>query len=85
MVDIRVTRIVPASLSEGGTFVINVPILEPQQKHASIFQVFDSMALKGSFIIHNDHDPKPMYYQLLSERAKRLLGNTSTKALNGGI
>ena len=42
--DIRVTRIVPASLSEGGTFVINVPILEPQQKHASFFQVFDSMA-----------------------------------------
>lgn len=68
--DISVTRIVPAHLSEGGTFVINVPILEPQQKHASIFQVFDSMMPGEAFIIHNDHDPKPMYYQLLSERGE---------------
>ncbi|MCC6447286.1 MAG: DUF542 domain-containing protein [Chitinophagaceae bacterium] len=49
-------------------FVINVPEIEPRLKHATIFQVFDSLAPGESLIIHNDHDPKPVYYQLLSER-----------------
>ncbi len=48
--------------------VINVPEIEPRLKHATIFQVFDSLAPGESLIIHNDHDPKPVYYQLLSER-----------------
>jgi len=30
--------------------------------------VFDNLSGGGSLIIHNDHDPKPVYYQLLGER-----------------
>ncbi len=47
---------------------INVPSIEPRFKHSTIFQVFDSLAGGESLTIHNDHDPKPVYYQLLGER-----------------
>lgn len=66
--DIRVTRTVPEHLSEGGTFVLNVPAIAPPSKHAAIFQVFDSRSPGESFIIHNDHDPKPLYHQLSETR-----------------
>lgn len=47
---------------------INVPLIEPKLKHPTIFKVFDGLAGGESLIIHNDHDPKPVYYQLLGER-----------------
>lgn len=47
---------------------IDVTLIEPKLKHPTIFQVFDSLAGGESLIIHNDHDPKPVYYQLLGER-----------------
>lgn len=47
---------------------IDVPTLEPRMKHATIFRVFDTLEAGESLIIHNDHDPKPVYYQLLGER-----------------
>lgn len=68
--DIRVTRIVPASLSEGGLLVLNVPGIEPKHKHATIFHVFENMGPGEAFIIHNDHDPKPLYYQLLNDHGE---------------
>ncbi|MBS1629460.1 MAG: iron-sulfur cluster repair di-iron protein [Bacteroidetes bacterium] len=51
-----------------GATVINVPSIEPRLKHATIFKVFDTLKPGESLIIHNDHDPKPVYYQLQSER-----------------
>jgi len=47
---------------------INVTLIEPKLKHPTIFQVFDGLAGGESLTIHNDHDPKPVYYQLLGER-----------------
>lgn len=47
---------------------INVPQIEPKLKHPTIFRVFDALAGGESLTIHNDHDPKPVYYQLLGER-----------------
>ncbi|WP_276361922.1 iron-sulfur cluster repair di-iron protein [Daejeonella sp. H1SJ63] len=47
---------------------INVPLIEPRLKHPTIFRVFDELNEGESLIIHNDHDPKPVYYQLLGER-----------------
>lgn len=47
---------------------IDVTLIEPKLKHPTIFQVFDSLAGGETLIIHNDHDPKPVYYQLLGER-----------------
>jgi regulator of cell morphogenesis and NO signaling len=48
--------------------ILNVTLLESKQKHPSIFARFDELAAGESLTIHNDHDPKPLYYQLLSER-----------------
>ncbi|MBC5994510.1 iron-sulfur cluster repair di-iron protein [Pontibacter cellulosilyticus] len=50
---------------------LDVTVLEPRMKHPTIFEWFDSLKGGEAFIIHNDHDPKPLYYQLLGER-----GNT---------
>lgn len=47
---------------------LNVTLLEPRQKHPTIFQYFDKLHEGESLVIHNDHDPKPLYYQLLGER-----------------
>ncbi|MBL7890795.1 MAG: iron-sulfur cluster repair di-iron protein [Bacteroidia bacterium] len=48
--------------------IINVTLIEPRLKHPTIFEKFDSLLPGEGFVIHNDHDPKPLYYQLLGER-----------------
>jgi regulator of cell morphogenesis and NO signaling len=48
--------------------ILDVTLLEPRVKHPTIFQRYDDLAEGESLIIHNDHDPKPLYYQLLGER-----------------
>ncbi len=48
--------------------ILDVTVIEPKFKHPTIFQKFDALIQGESFIIHNDHDPKPLYYQLLGER-----------------
>lgn len=48
--------------------IIDVTIIEPRLKHPTIFENFDELTAGEAFIIHNDHDPKPLYYQLLGER-----------------
>lgn len=53
--------------------MLDVTVLEPRLKHPTIFNRFDSLKPGEEFTIHNDHDPKPLYYQLLAER-----GNTFT-------
>ncbi|MDF2449072.1 MAG: hemerythrin [Bacteroidota bacterium] len=47
---------------------LDVTVIEPKFKHPTIFQKFDLLNAGDAFIIHNDHDPKPLYYQLLGER-----------------
>lgn len=48
--------------------ILNVTALEPRLKHPTIFVRFDELKAGESLTIHNDHDPKPLYYQLLGER-----------------
>ncbi|WP_242920132.1 iron-sulfur cluster repair di-iron protein [Pontibacter liquoris] len=50
------------------TEIIDVTVIEPRLKHPTIFDRFDNLKGGESLIIHNDHDPKPVYYQLLGER-----------------
>lgn len=49
---------------------LDVTQIEPRLKHPTIFEKFDGLASGSSFIIHNDHDPKPLYYQLIAERGQ---------------
>lgn len=44
--------------------------IEPRYKHATIFQTYEDLAVGESFILHNDHDPKPLYYQFTAEKGK---------------
>jgi regulator of cell morphogenesis and NO signaling len=48
--------------------ILDVTIIEPRLKHPTIFQHFDALSEGEAFVIHNDHDPKPLYYQLVGER-----------------
>jgi len=50
--------------------ILNVSILEPRLKHPTIFIRFDELVTGESLTLHNDHDPKPLYYELLAERGK---------------
>jgi regulator of cell morphogenesis and NO signaling len=49
---------------------LNVTALEPRLKHPRIFEIYDGLNPGNAFIIENDHDPKPLYYQLLAERGQ---------------
>ena len=49
-------------------FVLNVTLIEPRLKHPTIFKHFDALKPGQAFQILNDHDPKPLYYQMLGER-----------------
>lgn len=47
---------------------LDVTLLEPKQKHPVIFVRFDALTEGESLCLYNDHDPKPLYHQLLGER-----------------
>ncbi len=46
---------------------LDVRTLVPMQRHATIFEHVDELAPGASFILVNDHDPKPLYYQMEAE------------------
>lgn len=48
--------------------ILDVTILAPNLKHSTIIEYFDNLEENESLTIHNDHDPKPLYYQLIAER-----------------
>ena len=47
--------------------IIDVRSLIPAQRHARIFQLVNELQPGGAFVLVNDHDPKPLYYQLQAE------------------
>ncbi len=49
---------------------LNVTLIEPRFKHPAIFEKFDALQSGEGFIIHNDHDPVPLYYQMIAERGE---------------
>ena len=40
----------------------------PMMRHPKIFELFDALQSGEAVVLVNDHDPKPLYYQLLHER-----------------
>ena len=49
--------------------VVDVRTIPPRNRHPLIFQTFDSLEPGAAFILVNDHEPRPLYYQFLHERA----------------
>lgn len=48
--------------------VLDVREILPRDRHPRIFDMFDNLAVGTAFILVNDHDPKPLYYQFAAER-----------------
>lgn len=57
----------PTSNTPGTT--IDVRTLAPMYRHQRIFETFESLQPGENFLLVNDHDPKPLYYQFQAEHA----------------
>lgn len=70
--DSETTKTKPLEVAQKGEvqnlFILNVTMLEPRLKHPTIFKHFDGLQPGDAFEILNDHNPKPLYYQLIAER-----------------
>ena len=62
---------------------LDVTKLEPRLKHLTIFKYFDALQPGEEFVIENDHDPKPLYYELIGERGDIFTWEYLEKVLNG--
>lgn len=49
--------------------VLDVRTMAPRERHPKIFEAFDRLKAGDTFVLVNDHDPKPLYYQFSFERA----------------
>ncbi len=47
---------------------VDVRPLPPIERHRLIFEKCDVLPQGDAFVLVNDHDPKPLYYQLEAER-----------------
>ena len=47
--------------------VLDIRPIPPAQRHPLIFDLFNKLAADESFILVNDHNPKPLYYQFQAE------------------
>lgn len=47
---------------------LDVRMIPPRDKHPSIFRAFDSLAIGETLLLVNDHDPRPLRYQLAAEQ-----------------
>jgi uncharacterized protein (DUF2249 family) len=46
---------------------LDVRSVPPAQRHPLIFNKFHALPVGESFVLVNDHDPKPLYYQFKFE------------------
>ena len=49
--------------------VLDVRTEQPARRHELIFNTYDALGSGESFVLVNDHDPKPLYYQFSAEHA----------------
>ena len=47
--------------------VLDIRPLPPMDRHPLIFNQFESLAPGEWFVLVNDHDPKPLFYQFQAE------------------
>lgn len=48
--------------------LLDVREIPPARRHRLIFETFEALKSGDAFILVNDHDPKPPYYQFQAER-----------------
>lgn len=71
----RISRVATPSSSQSGSQMakveLDVRVIPPRDKHPTIFRTFDELSAGESMVIVNDHDPRPLRYQLAAERANQ--------------
>ena len=68
MSDLQSTNTTPST-------TLDVRTLAPKDRHQRIFETFESLKPGENFLLVNDHDPKPLYYQFQAERAGEFAWN----------
>jgi len=48
--------------------ILDVRDMVPRERHPVIFDIIDKLEPGQAFVLVNDHDPKPLSYQLQAER-----------------
>lgn len=48
--------------------ILDVRELPPRERHPLIFSKLDSLQPGEAILLVNDHNPKPLHYQILAER-----------------
>lgn len=51
--------------------IVDVRGVAPAERHPLIFKTYEELTPGTSFILVNDHDPKPLYYQFKVEREEQ--------------
>jgi uncharacterized protein (DUF2249 family) len=54
------------------TMTLDVRDMVPKERHPRIFDIIDNLEPGQTLRLINDHDPKPLYYQLMVERPNQL-------------
>lgn len=56
-------------MTTGGNETVTLDVREimPRERHPLIFDTFAGLAAGETVRLVNDHDPKPLYYQLMAE------------------
>ena len=49
------------------TTTVDVRTIIPRERHPLIFNTFRNLVPGDAFLLVNDHDPKPLYYQFQAE------------------
>ena len=52
---------------------VDVRTIIPRERHPLIFNTFRGLAPGEAFLLVNDHDPKPLYYQFNAEQAGQFI------------
>ncbi len=54
---------------------IDVRTMAPRERHPLIFATWEALQPGDAFMLVNDHDPKPLFYQFSAEQGGRFTWN----------
>ena len=54
-------------MTADATTTVDVRNTIPRERHPLIFNTFRNLVPGDAFVLVNDHDPKPLYYQFQAE------------------
>lgn len=55
-------------MAEENVVTLDVREMPPWERHPKIFEIFDELKSGETLKLVNDHDPRPLHYELMHER-----------------